>query len=137
MTASRFPAALLVGLVAFAGCNARTGSISGTVTVDGVPIGNGSVTIVGEQGAPASASIVAGEYRVEKVPIGPARIAVRSLPPPSMMAPPPKAGSGSETAAVPSTFEPLPDRYLTPEQSGLSLEVVAGEQQHDITVTAK
>jgi len=35
------------------------------------------------------------------------------------------------------TFEPLPDRYLTPEQSGLSLEVVAGEQQHDITVTAK
>ena len=135
MTASRFPAALLVGLVAFAGCNARTGSISGTVTVDGVPIGNGSVTIVGEQGTPASASIVAGEYRVEKVPIGPARIAVRSLPPPSMMAPPPKAGSGDGPAA--STFEPLPDRYLTPEQSGLSLEVVAGEQQHDITVTAK
>ena len=137
MTASRFPAALLVGLVAFAGCNARTGSISGTVTVDGVPIGNGSVTIVGEQGTPASASIVAGEYRVEKVPIGPARIAVRSLPPPSMMAPPPKAGSGDGPASVPPTFEPLPDRYLTPEQSGLSLEVVAGEQQHDITVTAK
>jgi hypothetical protein len=89
-----------------------------------VPLDYGIVNFVGLDGA-ASAPILDGAYEAGGVPLGTVRIAVRALPRPVVAAP--TAGTGA--------YVPLPERYLSPRDSGLAIEVRAGRQRHDIAVT--
>lgn len=127
MTTWRLAAGAVLVAAAVAGCGPRHGHVSGSVTVDGRPLDYGMVNFVGRSGA-ASAPVNAGTYEASMVPPGPVGITVRAMPRPAVADP---AAGG----ALP--FAPLPDRYLAPERSGLTLDVVAGRQRHDIAVSAK
>jgi hypothetical protein len=116
--------AVVLAVVAL-GCGQRHGQVSGSVTVDGVPLDYGIVNFVGLDGA-ASAPILDGAYEAGGVPLGTVRIAVRALPRPVVGAPP---------AGPVRPYMPLPDRYLSPRDSGLAIEVNAGRQRHDLAVT--
>lgn len=95
------------------------------MSVDGVPLDYGIVNFVGLDGA-ASPPIVDGAYAAGGVPLGTIRIAVRVLPRPVVAAP---------TTGTVRPYVPLPERYLSPRDSGLAVEVKAGRQRHDINVT--
>ena len=109
------------------GCGHRHGQVSGTVTVDGMPLDYGIINFVAKDGA-ASAPILDGAYEASGVPLGAVQIAVRALPRPVVAAP---AAAGSRP------FAPLPERYLSPRDSGLSLEVRPGRQRHDVAVAGR
>lgn len=113
--------ALLAGLA----CGPRHGDVSGHVTVDGMPLDYGIVNFVTD-GAASSAPVVDGMFAAGGVPLGTVRIAVRALPRPVVAEP---------AAANARPYAPLPDRYLSPEASGLTLEVRPGRQVHDIVVS--
>lgn len=114
-------------VVALVGCRPRLGEVSGTVTVDGSPLDYGIVNFVSPGGA-ASAPVLAGKFEAGGVPVGAVRIAVRALPRPVVAEP---AAEGARP------YAPLPERYLSSEQSGLSLDVKGGRQRHDISISAK
>lgn len=107
------------------GCGPRLGEVSGTVAVDGMPLDYGIVNLVGPGGA-ASAPVLEGRFEAGGVPLGPVRLAVRALPRP-VVADPASAGA--------RPYAPLPERYLAPESSGLSLDVKPGRQRLDLTLT--
>lgn len=114
-----------VALVAASACGPRHGEVSGRVTVDGAPLDYGIVNFVAP-GAASSAPVVDGKFTAGGVPLGSVKIAVRALPRPVVAEP---------AAASTRPYAPLPDRYLSPEQSGLTLDVKVGRQSHDITVS--
>jgi hypothetical protein len=116
---------LVVLAVAAAGCGSRHGDVSGSVTVDGRPLDYGIVNLVGSGGA-ASAPILDGRFEAGGVPLGSVKLAVRALPRPVVAAP---AADGTRP------FAPLPARYLSPDDSGLALEVRPGQQRHDIALS--
>lgn len=116
---------VLASLVAGGACGPRHGAVSGRVTVDGVPLDYGIVNFV-TNGAASSAPVVDGTFAAGGVPLGTVRIAVRALPRPVVAEP---------AAADARPYAPLPDRYLSPEESGLTLDVRPGRQVHDIVVS--
>lgn len=118
--------ALQASLLFAGGCGRRHGRVSGTVTVDGRPLDHGVVNFIGAGGA-ASAPVLSGAYDASPVPVGRAGIAVRATPRPAV----------ADPAAAAVDFVPLPDRYIEPERSGLSLDVVAGDQRHDISISTR
>src|SRR6516165_7184488 len=62
-----------------AGCGKPKGSVSGKVTYQGKPLTAGMVTFSPEKGAAVNSPIDGeGNYRVENVPVGTAKISVRS-----------------------------------------------------------
>lgn len=128
MTSQRWTA-VVATVVAIAlaapGCGRQRGDVSGRIMVDGVPLDCGIVNFVAP-GAAASAAVLDGAYEAGGVPLGAVRIAVRALPRP-VVAPPPQGAS--------RPYAPLPARYASPEESGLTLEVRPGRQQRDITLS--
>jgi len=121
-----------------AGCAKPKGSISGKVTYQGKPLTTGFVTFTPEKG-PAVTSPIDGEgnYRVEKVPVGAAKISVTAV-------------SGTNTESLRKVSNPkdpkemmkalkpestglkIPLTYNDPDQSGLTYTVQQGPQEHDI-----
>lgn len=107
------------------GCGQRLGHVAGTVLVDGEPLDYGIINFVAPAGA-ASAPILDGAFEAGGVPLGRVQIAVRAMPRPVVAAP---------AAAGVRPFGPLAERYLSPERSGLSLEVRPGRQRHDVVIS--
>ena len=118
-------AGLVVLALAAAGCGRRLGDVSGNVAVDGRPLDYGIVNLVGSGGA-ASAPILDGRFEAGGVPLGGVKIAVRALPRPVVAAP---AAGGNRP------FAPLPARYMSPDDSGLTRDVKPGPQRHDIVLS--
>jgi hypothetical protein len=118
-------AGLVVLVLAAAGCGRRLGDVAGSVAVDGRPLDYGIVNFVGAAGA-ASAPVLDGRFEAGGVPLGTVRIAVRALPRPVVAEP---------AAGATRPFAPLPDRYLSPQDSGLTLEVKPGPQRHDLVLS--
>jgi hypothetical protein len=131
-----------------AGCSSK-GTISGKITYQGKPVTAGTVTFVPEKGGGAfTASIQEGEYKVEHVPPGPAKIAVstpssssakryieKMQPPPEMLkkgAPDRPAGEPVKPSAQPTV--PIPPKFQNPETSGLTYTVKSGQQNFDIPI---
>ena len=139
MSQGRRPAGcgLFVAALVMAGCGTRGGTLSGSVTVDGTPLANGVLMVQADHGGQLSAPVVAGRYEVRQVPIGPARLAVRGLPPPPMIGPPPTAGTGGGPAAAGLKFVPLADEYADPDRSGLRIEVTGGSQRADLDLSSR
>jgi len=132
-----------------AGCSSK-GIVSGKVTYRGKPLPAGTVIFVTQAGGGFSANIRDGEYRVERLPEGPAKIAVstpantahlkgliaKMQPPPEMR----KKARPDQPAEEPPADVPtvqIPARFQDPEKSGLTYTVKSGSQKYDIDLPDK
>jgi hypothetical protein len=136
----RHAGALLILLLIIplaAGCGRPKGTVSGKVTYQGKPLKTGFVTFTPDKGPAVNSAIDSeGNYKVENVPVGTARISVRE-----------EANASSETLSkVQNPRDPqemmkamrqtavstIPRKYNTPEESELTYTVQQGPQEHDI-----
>jgi hypothetical protein len=130
-------------LLLLAGCSSK-GTVSGTVTFQGKPLPSGNVMFVPEHGPAVSGIIDDGKYTVEKVPVGPAKIAITSavtemssgfmkhMLPPKDAPIPPEARQAMEANAQVKKGIKIPEDYGDPDKSGLTYTVTGGAQTHDI-----
>ncbi len=124
----------MVLLLFAAGCGKSTGEVSGTVSYQGKLLPSGTVTFFNQDNQIVGASSInAGKYTIRKVPAGPVKITVITLPASekgtvekSKVAPPPKG------MPVPPESIAIPSKYGNPEQSGLTYEVRSGPQDYSI-----
>jgi hypothetical protein len=127
------------------GCNSK-GTVTGSVSYQSKPIPSGTIIFVPDNGATSvTAAIVDGNYTVEKVPPGPAKIGVTSTYiAPNEMTPmqrmmqkdksslPPEARKAFEAGGQAKPGIKIPDNYSDPQQSALTYTVKGGSQKHDI-----
>jgi len=141
----------LLGLVLFAvllaaGCGGdgvnRGGKLTGKVTIDGKPVSAGEVIIEGADRKHSMSGKIRndGSYTIIDPPLGSCKLAVVTST--FKDVPPPTAKKGPIDYTDPKTGEwpiyvPTPARYEKTETSGLTVDVKAGEQTHDIPLTAK
>lgn len=130
----------LVVIILIGGCTKPMGEIQGRVTFRGQPIESGVVGWISADGRAVSATIAQGSYRLAKVPLGSAKIAVFSFPPAETFEPlhdRPNDGKGAPASTAPPAtrpFTPIPTRYQDHNQSGLTHEVTKGLQTKDIAL---
>ena len=127
-----------------AGCGSSTGKISGKVYYQNTLVTGGTVSFVSADKSSQMAEIKEdGSYTVPRVPVGEATICVetQSFKPPSISAPhyqlpPGVQGPGGykppDRAARAKRYVAIPDRYASPEQSGLKYTVNPGSQEYNI-----
>jgi hypothetical protein len=130
---------LFVGLVimSFSGCNKSglslpTGTVSGAVTLNGKPFGEGTITFFGEKhGDTATAKLQAdGKYTLKygdgfSVPVGDYRVSVVGGAAGGGTAPDPASLMTTVTAGPPKK-SPVDAKYLDPQTSGLIAVVKEG-----------
>lgn len=133
---------LLPGALMLAGCRGSSeGTISGKVSYKGQALKGGTISIVPKTGAIQSSTIAEdGGYRIAKVPVGPAQIAVeteslrpkdqKSLPGPYANAP--KDALPQGLMGDTKHYVPIPKQYADAEKSGLTLDVKSGKNDHNI-----
>jgi hypothetical protein len=125
---------LLAVALLVTGCGREAGRIVGRVTYKGAPLTSGSVMIHAADGNQYGASLAPdGNYRVDGVPPGPARVTVHSQPPkpPGLLGKDLYRPAGREA----SHFTPIPVRYTRADESGIACVVKAGEQRCDMDLT--
>jgi hypothetical protein len=106
-------------------CDPDTATVSGRVTYQGKPLTSGSVTFCAAEGRVEHGLLrTDGSYAIERVPVGPARVAVAS----HTSVPVGLRGS-SAPAEKPVA---LPARYRDPDQSGIEFTVEKGRTDYDI-----
>lgn len=112
----------LLGAVALTGCGPPgipSGTVSGTVTLEGQPVESGEISFVSSAGAAASGSITNGQFTLENsLPTG--KYAVGIAPTALTEAP----GEGGDTIAAPTSSVPI--GYHMPGTSGLSQDIQEG-----------
>lgn len=131
---------LFAGISLLSGCSKPFGTVTGIITLGGTPLPAGQVSFLAEDGTVVSADVDAnGTYRVDNVPVGLARVTVYT----ALNMDPGAMGDilknqGRDPAKfkdVPKSSPPLvavPQKYSTPETSGLSVSVGKGETKYDI-----
>lgn len=125
-----FVCVVLLGANAL-GCAKPSASISGQVTLEGVPVRNGQISFQDAKGTVVSSSVKDGAYSIADAPVGSLQVSVQSFQAPPVMAPPtgPRPANAGEPPPAPQA---IPDRYKTAAQSGLSFDAKAGSQVHNI-----
>jgi hypothetical protein len=134
-------------LAAMAGCsrNTPTGSVMGAVRFAGKPVATGRITFLCEGGHKPVffADITDGVYRIEKAPVGNARVTIQAFHadasdkvPTSPATAPTLPGNTPPMpiTAIPRIGKPIdgfPDRYLNPKTSGLTCEIKTGTYSQD------
>jgi hypothetical protein len=122
----------LMVLILVGGCAPRVGGVSGTVTYQGKPLETGTIIFYdAANNAPSSPINKDGTYSIPKVAAGKVKIAVLmplAIPFKGMDMPAVGGKQPTESIKVPT----LPPRFADPEQSGLSYEVTAGNNMHDV-----
>ncbi len=135
------PAVVIAGLVLAAapGCGPGTASVSGRVTFRGKPLAMGTVYMAGPDGIHVPAAITAdGTYRIGPIPTGRARVSVASVKPVGGTAVPAiamKAGPGTPPPPPPPDLKnwvEIPEKYADANTSGLTADLKAGANVHDI-----
>jgi hypothetical protein len=128
-----FALALLPALF-LVGCDPTTTRVSGKVTYRGTPLPEGTVMFFCEDGTVVRSSPIAedGTYAVDKVPVGPAKIAVTTPPP----RPPMPRGLESMAPGGKEVKQPIPipPEYGDPGKSGLAWDVEDNNPTHDIAL---
>lgn len=122
-----------------AGCS-HPPQVTGTVTVNGSPLPAGQVTFLCDGGSkPAISGRIAenGTYAITNLPLGRARVSVQTFPP----RPKPPSGVDPGTGIDYSVgwedtgpYIPIPERYHSPQTSGLVHEILPGDQTFDIAL---
>jgi hypothetical protein len=139
--------ALLAAILLASGCGRgdgvnRGGKLTGKVTIDGKPVGGGEVLILSADGKHSMSGRIrnSGAYEILDPPLGPCKLAVVTSSIKDV--PPPTTKKGPVNFTDPATGEwpiyvPVPAKYEKPETSGLTVDVKAGDQPHDIELTNK
>lgn len=128
---------LLVFCLALAGCGGSTErpamlAVAGKVTFEGAAVGEGKVaffdpsTGLGGEGALGSD----GSYKLE-APAGTYKV---SITPPMQVV---DAGPNSPPSEEYKKVDNIPDRYRSPDSSGLSATISSDKLTHDFTLTKK
>jgi hypothetical protein len=132
--------AVFAGVALLPGCGRTFGSVTGTITLGGAPLPAGLVSFLAEDGTVVSANVdTNGNYRVDNVPAGLARVTVYTgfNDNPGAMGDLLK-NQGRDPVRfkdMPKSAPPLvmvPQKYSTPETSGLSVTVGKSETKYDI-----
>jgi hypothetical protein len=131
---------LVLAFLLSAGCGPPSGTVSGKVTIAGQTIPGGSVSFVPPNGKGTQISEIAedGTYTVRNVPVGKAQIIVetKSAAPPSapggVRMNMPAGAPNAPGADAGKRYVAIPEAYSSAETSGLSYEVKAGKQDHNI-----
>jgi hypothetical protein len=141
---SVFGAALVLATLAVSGCGPERGTVSGRVTYRCQPLAGATVLFYAEGQQVASCLVAAdGTYRAADLAPGKARVAVVATPqvPPGLLRANRNAPKEARPHGAPDSFRVIgpsgravriPARYSRPDDSGLSLLVVRGEQSWDI-----
>jgi hypothetical protein len=143
----------LMLVVVCAGCSSK-GTVSGKVTYQGKPVTVGTVIFVPEAGGGGfSSNIRDGEYKIERLPVGPVKISVSTpantvpvkgligkMQMPSELQQ--KLGSGTSAEGLAQSSRDsqtvlIPPRFQDPEKSGLTYTVKSGSQVFDIDLPDK
>jgi hypothetical protein len=116
-----------------AGCGEGTGSVNGTVTFDGQPVANGSITFVRTEGSLVreGAVIRDGSFQVQ-VPPGKYRIELTAQ---RVKGKKKQIGFSGEEEEVEITEEMFPERYNT--KSELSEEIRSGTHSLNLDLKSK
>jgi hypothetical protein len=140
----------LAAAALLAGCGKgrpATAAVSGTVTIRGRPVTAGTVLFVAADGTQSASAELSpeGTYTMPAAPVGPVRVAVQTAtfryrrvvpaglkPPPGVNASSPQYRPVDRRAGT--VYVPIPARYESPDQSGLSLTVERGQQTLDIAL---
>ena len=123
--------AAVLGAAVLAGCGpkgAPSGTVSGTVALDGEPVDSGEISFVSSEGFAASGLIAGGEFKLgDSLPAGKYAIAVG----PAALTEAPSAGD--KDAVAPAS--PVPAGYHLSGTSGLSQEIQEGANSVKIELT--
>ena len=103
------------------GDNEVTGEVSGTVTVGGQPLREGTIAFQSKKGKGGSAPIEDGEYSMSRVPVG--KYVVVVLPPSA----PPPGKPGATKGVGKEVLASVPMKYWDETTSDLKGEVEVGE----------
>jgi hypothetical protein len=152
MKFARWLAGTLLLALFLSGCGRSSlgseGEVSGKVTYKGQPIQGGQITFITPKGYTFTGVIdPQGHYKIRAL-VGEVRIAVDNhmllkrsgTPAPDIRRPPgiePPPGVKvddiqSSGVTITGTFVPFPEKYRSPDSSGLSYTVKSGSQTHDI-----
>lgn len=145
---SQFVVVLAVGLSLIAGCGdskgsrGPTGKVSGKVTFDGKPLPSGCTIVfthqdkavaitapIGSDGSYSLPNALVGTHKVSfMVPVE----AAAAAPPDPSNPEAYKAFMLGQAKAPTEDKPPIPKRYCSPDQSGLTFTVQEGENKYDI-----
>lgn len=132
---ARRAAPVLVAAAALwaAGCGPSFGTISGTLTHNGKPVPDVTVSFVSPDGTINTAQVGAdGTYSVANVPVGPVQVTVQS--PTALGESEQEVIKKGKSGVAPkaATRVGLDPKFGDPQTSGLSLTVKAGDNKYDI-----
>ncbi len=115
--------ALTLALVT-AGCDSATGTVSGKVSYEGVPLRGGTVTFTTEDGKSTTTARIQpdGSYTAENVEVGPNYVGVETR----------SAREEPSAGLSHGRHVPIPVNYANPRKSGLRMTVWGGPQTHPI-----
>jgi hypothetical protein len=118
------------------GCGPGTAAVVGKVSYQGKPVVWGSVTLKAADGSMHQIGINPdGTYRLDRVPVGPAKVGVSSPDPtPSARAKAladPRVPTGPPPLP-PGAWFPLPAKFADPATSGVTVDVGRGSADIDL-----
>jgi hypothetical protein len=125
------------------GCGSK-GTVTGKISYRDKPVPGGTIFFLTEgKGTFESKIQPDGKYTVENVPAGTVKIyleteSIRPAPRPKMPKPPkdqvPPGAEDNPVYGAPAAnrYVKIPDKYTSPEKSGLTLDVRGGNQDYDI-----
>ena len=119
--------------VLIAGCSEpASGEVSGTVTFDGQPIEQGSIsfTPVDGNGPTAGGAIIGGKYTAPKVPVGASKVTISGAKETEKK----RMYDDPKAPLVQTSVEMLPAKYSDVKATTLEYQVVAGNQTKDFTL---
>ncbi|HZZ78759.1 MAG TPA: carboxypeptidase-like regulatory domain-containing protein [Gemmataceae bacterium] len=149
---------ILAFVPALSGCGKSTSQLKGQVTLNGSPVSYGQISAYNEKGdLLAQTRFVNGAYEFPDLPVGKATLTVQTVgplgypawreppPPPKGVPPLPKevlesniyGGLTDEEKAAAKSIVPVPKKYWSPKESGLSVDAKAGKIQFDIQMTGE
>lgn len=133
--------------IALCGCGGSVGVVKGTVSMKGTLLSQGRVSLTNGKGYMETVDIQPdGSYRFENVPVGTLKIGVESPDPVELKrldaerkkaekaGMPMRGANNPITIGDPAKWIPIPARYAIPEDSGLTVEVSSGENDHPINL---
>jgi hypothetical protein len=154
MTRRIFLAAGLVLAAGFCGCSQppdglnRGGTLSGTVRLDGKPLGGGRVELYSEDGQHTVSCQIGpdGQYRVSEPPLGTCKVVVVTSHLKGMAPTPKPTGKDQKTVGsggmvyqtdVGYAYTPIPSKYEAPATTDLTVTVQKGDQSQDLTLSGR
>jgi hypothetical protein len=119
-------------MLAGGGCGPgdNTADVSGTVTFDGAPVADGSITFVPSDGkSPTAGGVIKDGKYTCRVPVGPMKVSITSAKEVGRK----KLYQTKDSPEVPVMKEILPEKYNM--KTELTYEVKSGTQVKDFTLT--